>query len=900
MRKRLTSIVALSVGAAAVAIAVQVASQPANAAASDPYVFKNVAIGGGGLITGIVFNEGASNIIYSRTDIGGMYRWNQSTSSWTPLLDGVGWGNWSDNGVVSIAADPVNTNKVYAAVGMYTVAAWDPTMGAIMRSSDQGATWSVTRLPFLLGGNMPARGIGERLAVDPNKPSILYFAAPNGNGLWRSTDSAVTWSQVTAFPNPGNYIQIPGDTYQGQTAGVLWVAFDKSTGTSGNTTQGIYVGVADKNNSVYRSTNGGTSWSLVSGAPTGYIPHKGVVDPVNHVLYIATSDTNGPFDGAKGDVWKYNISTGAWTLISPVPSTSSDDYYGYSGLTIDRLHPSTIMVASQVSWWPDNIFFRSTDGGTTWTRAWDYTTYPSRSNRYVMDVSANPWLTFGSTPALPEMTPKLGWSSEAMQIDPFNSNRMMYGTGATLYGTTNLTNWDAGSQITISPMVKGLEETAIGDLISPPTGAPLFSGLGDIGGFKHDNLDTVPSLMYQSPAFGATLSLDYAELNSSVVVRAGSAASGGTSHVAVSTNGGSSWVTGTEPSGVTSGGTVAAAADGSRFVWAPGDTGQAVVYSANNGSTWTASTGVPANAVIESDRVNPLKFYALSGGTMYVSTNGGGNFTAKATGLPSVPSQFWALKFKAVFGREGDIWVAGPDPSMMATGSTVYGLFHSTDSGTTFTKVSNVTAAMNVGFGKAAPGQTYPAMYMIGTVDGVTGIYRSDNAGSAWVRINDDAHQYGNIGEGLTGDPRVYGRVYVGTNGRGVIYADKLSLTKIVGTQSGRCLDVPGSSQTNGTQTQIYDCGSGTNQQWTLTSSNQIMVYGTKCLEESGTTNGSKADITDCTSATSQKWSINSNGTITNAASGKCLDVTGKKTANGTLVEIYTCNGGTNQLFTRQ
>jgi hypothetical protein len=449
-------------------------------------------------------------------------------------------------------------------------------------------------------------------------------------------------------------------------------------------------------------------------------------------------------------------------------------------------------------------------------------------------------------------------------------------------------------------MVKGLEETAIGGLISPPTGAPLFSVVGDIGGFRHDNLDTV-QMMYTSPTFAGSNALDFAELNPSVIIRGGSAPYGSPSHVAVSTNGGDTWSTGTEPSGVVNGGgTVAAAADGTRFVWAPGDTGVAVVYSTNNGATWTASTGVPANAVIQSDRVNPLKFYGLSGGTMYVSTDGGVSFTAKATGLPSVPTEFYSMKYKPVTGREGDIWLAAPDKSMTAYTATAPGLYHSTDSGTTFTKVSNVTASINVGYGKAAPGQTYPAMYLVGTVDGITGIHRSDNAGSTWVRVNDDAHQYGNMGEALTGDPRVYGRFYLGTNGRGIIYADKLSLTKIVGTPSGRCLDVPNSSRTNGTQTDIRDCIGRTNQQWTLTTSNQIAVYGSKCLEGSGTTDGSKAQITDCTTAASQKWSVNSNGTITNLASGLCLAAAGMGTTDGTLVEVRTCAGGNNQQFVRK
>ena len=37
-----------------------------------------------------VFNPGANNLVYARTDNGGAYRWNEAGPSWTPLLDGVG------------------------------------------------------------------------------------------------------------------------------------------------------------------------------------------------------------------------------------------------------------------------------------------------------------------------------------------------------------------------------------------------------------------------------------------------------------------------------------------------------------------------------------------------------------------------------------------------------------------------------------------------------------------------------------------------------------------------------------------------------------------------------------------------------------------------------------------
>src|SRR3954470_3032101 len=54
------------------------------------------------------------------------------------------------------------------------------------------------------------------------------------------------------------------------------------------------------------------------------------------------------------------------------------------------------------------------------------------------------------------------------------------------------------------------------------------------------------------------------------------------------------------------------------------------------------------------------------------------------------------------------------------------------------------------------------------------------------------------------------------------------------GAGSGRCLDVPGASQGDGTLLQVWDCSGAANQQWTLTSGNQLMVYGSKCLDVPG------------------------------------------------------------------
>ncbi|NUR25704.1 MAG: alpha-L-arabinofuranosidase, partial [Catenulispora sp.] len=120
---------------------------------------------------------------------------------------------------------------------------------------------------------------------------------------------------------------------------------------------------------------------------------------------------------------------------------------------------------------------------------------------------------------------------------------------------------------------------------------------------------------------------------------------------------------------------------------------------------------------------------------------------------------------------------------------------------------------------------------------------------------------------------------------------------------AGKCLEVPGSSTTAGTQVQIRGCSGGADQIWTRTASNQLTVYSGSslmCLDDyaKGTTNGTKAAIWACNGGTNQQWTLNANGTVTSVSSGLCLDVNGAGTADGTLVQLWACNGQPNQQWT--
>jgi hypothetical protein len=750
----------------AAVLALALAGAPAPLSAHDrggdsEYVWRNVEIVGGGYVPGIVFNTAEPGLVYARTDIGGAYRLDRRSDRWVPLLDHVGWDDWGHSGVDSLATDPVDPDRVYVLAGTYTNS-WDPNNGAVLRSRNRGRTWRRTMLPFKVGGNMPGRGMGERLAIDPNRNRILFLGARSGNGLWRSADHGESWSRVTSFPAVGSYRPDPSDPngLGSDPIGVTWIVFDPRTGSRGRTTQTIYVGVADLGTSVYRSTDGGATWEALPGQPTApaFLPFHGVLSATG-MLYVTYNNNAGPYDGSMGDVWKYDTNASVWTRITPDPSSSTSSWFGYGGLAVDAQHPDTVVVAELNRWWPDVNFWRSTDAGATWKAIWDWGPWPTRVFRYAHDISGAPWLTFAETKALPEVSPKLGWMVGDVEIDPFDSNRLLYGTGATIYGTENLTNWDTGLPVDIRVKAQGLEETAVLDLASPPQGAPLLSALGDIAGFRHDDLSVVPATMFSNPVTSSTTSLDFAELEPSVVVRAGW---GQAPNAGSSTDGGSTWTpVGSRPNGSAAAGVVAVSADGDAWLWSPANA--AVHVSLDGGATWTASAGLPDQARVASDRVDPARFYAFAAGRFYVSTDRGATFTATAAaGLPADGG----VRFRAVPGKAGHVWLAG------GSTSGAYGLWFSDDAGASFRKLRNVDEADTIGFGKAAPGHRYPALYTSARIRGERGIFRSVDAGRRWERINDDDHQWAWTGQTITGDPRVYGRVYVATNGRGVVYGE--------------------------------------------------------------------------------------------------------------------------------
>ncbi len=788
---------------------------------SETYSWKNVAIGGGGFVSGIFFSPIEQNVMYARTDVGGAYRWDEPTKSWISMMDWVNADERGLLGVEALAIDPGQPGTVYMMAGTVYWNQADDGIGrsAFLRSQDYGQTWE--KVPvwdnsikyFNVHGNGMGRGNGERLAIDPANSNTMFYGTRN-KGLWKSSDNGSSWTKVSSFP--------VDTTWNG--CGISFVAFDPSTKGSSQTAR-IYVGVLRKSDNVFVSDDAGATWSLVPNRPTpqyatDLMPQRIVVRPGGSMVYITFGNGAGPhtmqWDEGwgfvnewfnRGAVFRYELSSQTWTDISPQdlidPENDGDPsdpstYYGcYSGISLDPNNPDHMVVSSIASYrgpqfwlidgswvdkWGDNIFVTE-NGGKTWVSSFQYYWLDGgvEPNAEQMDENGVPWIT-GNT---------IHWIGSTA-IDPYNPQRVFVTSGNGVFMTEDIFNYEwsyvndwggadtSYTQYTVWKFAgQGIEEVVPEDLVSIP-GGPLVSVIGDYDGFVHTDVAQSPATGRLATvvngtdfSLGSTTGLAYAP-QSGKLAKVAKTRSVSTKYntipigpVQYSTDNGISWTTETYTSSPPTnlmGGKVALSADGNATLWMPSE--GTTMYRHFN-SSWSAVSGISFNGRPFADQVNADKFYVYNNSTgyMYVSTDKGVSFVQAGY---AGASNFRTAR--SVPDNEGHIWV----PIAINNGSLSGGLMRSTDGGTTFSPVEGVGYCEAVSFGKAAAGASYPAVFVFAEIDGISGVWRSIDEGANWVRVNDDEHEYGGLanGEFVIGDMNVYGRVYMSTAGRGIVYGD--------------------------------------------------------------------------------------------------------------------------------
>ncbi len=735
----------------------------ASIVSTAPARWASVKFGGGGYVPGLIYHPTSPNVLYARTDIGGAYRWNATTNAWVAITDMFGPSEGFFHGSETMALDPTDDKRVYMSAGEYVSSGGH---ARLYISTDRGDHWQWVELPFAAGSNNSGRAVGERLMVDPNKPSILFYAT-RAKGLWKSENYGQTWNQVTSLSS--HNMTDDEMNAHGQT-GMEQVIFDTSTTGTGNATQTIYTAaapdyatVAGLTFNLYKTTDGGATWNGVA-TPADvqgfYIPH--MVRNKDGMMYVAFTAQSGP--GAGGPARLYKFDGTNWTLLRSY-DTQQWTNFGMGGLSVSGTGATTrIALGITNSWgnWDGMPAVQlSDDAGATW--------------REIASKAPSGWI-------------------DDVEIDPNNRDHIMHVFGGGVWETKNA----SAATPTWTNASAGIEEVATKALMAAPPGASytLLRSALDVGTAVQTELTKSPSRGSWG-MFNSTQSSDMAWSNPAYMATVGSPVWGSSVAGGYSSDSGVTWhpfaTNHPDAAGNSGDAQNLAVTKTGNVIWAPSYAAPA--YTTDNGATWTYTNlpalnhpGIERAYHLVADRKNPNKVYAYESGgawwrqwsekpAFYTSTNGGHTFTASANfaGL-TWNVEFFAASVAVNPNAEGDVWVADG-----------LNILHSVDSGATWTKLNVTTpiwagspnngytpgvyGATSIALGKPPAGASYSAsVYVIGVIGGVWGVYRSDDGGVNWRRFNDDQHQFGGMGT-LAADQNVPGRVYLSGAGRGVLFS---------------------------------------------------------------------------------------------------------------------------------
>lgn len=690
-----------------------------------------LAIGGTGYVTGIVAGRKA---MYARTDVGGAYRYENGR--WVQLMGFVGSDDVGLLAVDGLAVDPADDDRIYLLAGCEY---FSNGKTVVFRSKDGGRTFESSDVTSLVRahGNGASRQCGERIAVDPNAPNVVYCAGRTG-GIIKSVDGGVTWSRISDLgvmdvwkPWPSwtsDYVNTTEDK-----AGIVSLLVDKTSGGSGVASTTVYAAASvTGRTSVFVSRNAGASFQPLSASlPVAYCPQRMRFDNMGNVVITY---------GGDGGIRRYNVKSGGVDDISlPDKSLPVGDVIFKKG------DPLSMVACSSGAWrsqkwagvpgytWGDT-FHRTTDGGATWTQVGIFDANP------ITDPN-DTWIQGAA----------IHWAG-CMETDPQNNDRMFVISGNGIFACDNvwadLPNFYAASV--------GVEESVASDLVSVP-GGKVYSAIGDYDGFIHSSTDADDFAKPYKPGLGSMSAIAFSPYRVNLLVRVGLG-----ENCAYTLDAGETWSS-LGNSVRFEGGDVAATmlADGTdRIFRSPnrvaGEEASGAYYSDNYGAEWHRCDGVEERVSFEVDTVKSNVVYACSGGTFYRSADFGRTFAA-------TPVPGGVMKIAHAAGASGRVYVGARD-----------GLYVTDDYGATLSRLPGVTYVGAVGTGKGKLEGMPAAVYIWGMANGasVADLYYSIDGGATWARLNDDAHRFGGPGNGnfVVGDANTFGTVYMSTVGMGIVY----------------------------------------------------------------------------------------------------------------------------------
>lgn len=775
------------------------------------YEYKNAPIPGGGYVTGLMFHPRQPDLLYARTDIGGVYRYDYGAGRWVSLMDSVSMEDLDEAFPAAIALDRDHPDRLYIASGR-----GDSLQGTFSISQDRGEHFVRRALPTVVHGNFGGRGTGTRMVVDPNDSNVIYYASQMG-GLLRTGDRGESWEKL---PLPEDYTTF------------VWVSEDSRTlvvGTAGYT---MRVNERLRGHSLYVSYDGGVSFQELEEPEGPRVENSrmnGLVasryDYDGKYLYVTMNMTGmGVFrvdlgyscdfgDVTAGKVVRYRFREGkiqGWEDITPGPEGGRlFDYpvYGFGGICSCPKVPGLLVCTSLYQVKRDEeCVYLSRDWGEHWEL--------SMKGLEVGDIYfKTPYMK----PCYNGNRNLLHWMSD-VKINPFRPGETWINSGTGVFVTDDLLSPHPGYH----DQCQGMEETVHLNVYAPVSGeVKVVAILGDLGGFAFRDLDRPCENSFddeEGNRYITCINADLSDRDSSLaVIAARGNWTGKTKGGLIRTRDGfHTYEHLPMPYGLgdaidrqlrrieapnTNPGWAAMSPEGQHIVWSLADGSRLpaglVLASHDSGVSFERVRifDREGREVTEggfkafSDRCRSDLFYGFgSRAQIYISRDGGRSFyekmpdrveTREGERLDGFPvcdlgridgANRTEIRgeggrtgvFYLALGAEG-LWKLLYDPQeekLVCRRLTCPG-----------------DSCFRVGLGVIRPGADYltqkKAIYLCGILEGQYGFYRTLDECETFSRLNTDRQMYGAINS-IDGDKRVFGRFFVATGSRGVLYGEEV------------------------------------------------------------------------------------------------------------------------------
>ncbi|MDX2189451.1 MAG: BACON domain-containing carbohydrate-binding protein, partial [Bacteroidota bacterium] len=557
-------------------------------ASLSPFTWQSLnEPGSGGAITDLAISPYNPNLMLIAGDMLGVGISTDSGKTWQPTY---GFKSYE---IAEFTFHPSNPLEIWAA-----------TMSGPYKSTDGGFNWQEMRSGFpALSGYYTAPI--QKILFDPNNSSrLLAFGgshrgwsspgSPLWGAVWQSTDGGNNWTNIA---------QIGSSIFPGITSAVF-------AGVNSNI---LYA--AAKGQGLYKSTNGGTTWSLtMNGFPASANSFNCLAAHPSdeNRIYVSLNAYQNAGNNMPGGIYTTTNGGVNWFGINNGLTQNSNGTWGlnssYDVVKLSRSNPN-VLYTSDLSWWPTGVF-KTTNNGQSWTTIIDNGIKNNIPTAYIPAPGMN-----------------------AMAIDPNNANTMICGNSEYVLKTTNGgTTWKdiTSDRVGTNPdrwIGRGFSGLVCRNFKFNPTNPnhAVFTGMDDAKFWQ--SKDNMQSWSWGGNGFnhweGGT-DVAFAGTSGQVMyVTMGQGFFGG---IAKTTDGGANWVNfennglPARYSGNEEGKGIYALPNTPNTVWAV--VGQKLYQSTNGGTSWTIVLDRPGLTWISAEKANPSTFYVTGSEGVFKTTNG--------------------------------------------------------------------------------------------------------------------------------------------------------------------------------------------------------------------------------------------------------------------------------------